>query len=250
MKHLKIKINTLEFQWEKILENIDFTLNSSDRISIVGCNGAWKTTLLKVLTWEIKNYDGGIENIWNMSLGYLHQIYSDDENKTVFEELETGFTDIKKLNQKIEEFEIQMKKDPENMDLIEKYTTLLDQFNNIWWHNYKNKIHWVANGMWILDLLDKKLIEVSGWQRTKIALAKVLLESPDILFLDEPTNFIDMAGVEWLESYLKNKWKWGYVIVSHDREFLDKTCNKTFEIQPKNGLTFYHSNYSEYVIER
>jgi ATPase subunit of ABC transporter with duplicated ATPase domains len=66
-----------------------------------------------------------------MSLGYLHQIYSDDENKTVFEELETGFTDIKKLNQKIEEFEIQMKKDPENMDLIEKYTTLLDQFNNI-----------------------------------------------------------------------------------------------------------------------
>ena len=145
MKHLKIKINTLEFQWEKILENIDFTLNSSDRISIVGCNGAWKTTLLKVLTWEIKNYDGGIENIWNMSLGYLHQIYSDDENKTVFEELETGFTDIKKLNQKIEEFEIQMKKDPENMDLIEKYTTLLDQFNNIWWHNYKNKIHWVAN---------------------------------------------------------------------------------------------------------
>lgn len=250
MKHLKIKINCLEFQWEKILEDIDFTLNSSDRISIVWCNGAWKTTLLKVLTWEIKNYDWAIENIWNISLGYLHQIYSDNENKTVFEELESGFTHIKEMEKDIQKVEIEMKEKTENMEVIEKYTLLLDQFNNIWWHEYKNKVHQVANGMWILDLLDKRLVEVSGWQRTKIALAKVLLESPDILFLDEPTNFIDMAGVEWLESYLKNKWKWWYVIVSHDREFLDKTCNKTFEIQPKNGLTFYHSNYSDYVVER
>lgn len=250
MKHLKIKINKLEFDWEEILKNIDFTLNRTDKISIVWSNWAWKTTLLKIITWEIKNYEWTVENIWNLSLWYLHQIYSDDENKIVREELKDWFQEIKKFEKKLEEVEKEMKENPNNMDAIENYTTLLEQFNNIWWHEYHNKIHQVANGIWILDLLDKKLIEVSWWQRTKIALAKVLLESPDILFLDEPTNFIDMAWVEWLESYLQNKWNWWYVIVSHDREFLDKTCDKTYEIQPKNWITYYHTNYSSYVIER
>lgn len=250
MKHLKIKINKLEFDWETILEDIDFTLNKNDRISVVGSNWSWKTTLLKILTWEITNYDWFVENVWNLSLWYLHQIYSDNEEKLVKEELKDWFLEIKKFEKKIEEAEGEMKNNPSNMDLIEKYTSLLDQYNNIGWHEYNNKIHQVANWMWILDLLDKKLIEISWWQRTKVALAKVLLESPDILFLDEPTNFIDMSWVEWLESYLQNKWKWGYVIVSHDREFLDKTCDKTFEIQAKNWITIYHSNYSEYVIER
>jgi len=104
--------------------------------------------------------------------------------------------------------------------------------------------------MGVLELLDKKLIEISGGQRTKVALAKVLLESPDILFLDEPTNFIDMASLEWLESYLQNKWNGGYIVVSHDREFLDKTCNTTLEIQPAKTPTLYHSDYSGYVVER
>ncbi len=250
MKHLKIKINKLEFEWETILKNIDFILNKNDRISIVWPNWSWKTTLLKILTWEIKNFDWYIENIWNLSLWYLHQIYTDNEEKLVKDELKDWFQKIKKLEHQIKEIEIKMNNDPSNMKIIEEYTSLLDQFNNIWWNEYNNKIHWVANWMWILDLLDKKLIEVSWWQRTKIAIAKVLLESPDILFLDEPTNFIDMAWVEWLESYLNNKWKWGYVIISHDREFLDKTCKKTYEVQPKTSINFYHTNYSWYVIER
>ena len=250
MKHLKIKINKLEFDWDIILENIDFTLNKTDKISIVGSNWSWKTTLLKILTWEITNYDWFVENIWNLSLWYLHQIYSDNEEKLVREELKDWFLEIIKFEKKIIKAEEDMKNNPNNMDLIEKYTSLLDQFNNIGWHDYNNKIHGVANWIWILDLLDKKLLEISWWQRTKVALAKVLLESPDILFLDEPTNFIDMWWVEWLESYLQNKWKWWYIIVSHDREFLDKTCNKTFEIQIKNWITYYHTNYSEYVTER
>jgi ATP-binding cassette subfamily F protein 3 len=138
----------------------------------------------------------------------------------------------------------------DNIELIEKYSSLLEQFNNIWGYDYDNKIHLVANWMDILDLLDKKLLEISWWQRTKISLAKILLQAPDILFLDEPTNFIDMAWVEWLESYLQNKWKWWYVIISHDREFLDKTCNKTIELQPNLPLEIYHVNYSWYLQER
>ena len=250
MKHLKIKINRLEFDGEYIFKDIDFTLNENDRVSIVWPNGSGKTSLLKVIIWENKNFDWFIENVGNLTLGYLHQIYSDNEEKTVRQELKEGFADIIEWEKKLKEIEKKMSKNPEDMQLIENYTSLLEQFNVIGWYDYNNKIHNVANGMWILSLLDKKLVEVSWGQRTKIALAKVLLESPDILFLDEPTNFIDMAWVEWLENYLKNKWKWGYVIISHDREFLDKTCAKTYELQPKLWLEYYHTNYSGYVAER
>lgn len=250
MKHLKIDIKSLEFNSETILKGINFTLNKNDKISIVWSNGAWKTTLLKILTGEIKNYEWNIDNVWNLSLWYLHQIYSDNEEKLVREELKEWFNQIMKIEGKINDIEKEMGKDPQNIEIIEEYTSLLEQFNNIWWHDYNNKIHWVANGIWILSLLDKKLVEVSWWQRTKIALAKILLESPDILFLDEPTNFIDMWSVEWLESFLQNKWKWWYIIISHDREFLDKTCNKTFEVQPGRSLTYYNTNYSNYLIER
>ncbi len=249
-KHLKIKIDSLDFDWETIIKGIDFTLNKNDRISIVWSNGAWKTTLLKVLTWEITNFNWNIENIWNLSLWYLHQIYSDNEEKLVRDELKEAFRDIIGMERKLAIFEKKMNIEPNNIKIIEEYTSLLEQFNNIWWHDFNNKIHGIANGIWILELLDKKLSQVSWWQRTKIALAKVLLESPDILFLDEPTNFIDMWSVEWLESFLQNKWKWWYVIISHDRQFLDKTCDKTFEVQPGKWITYYHSNYSNYLKER
>ena len=250
MKHLNIKIDKLEFKWETILKNIDFTLNKTDRISIVWPNWAWKTTLLKILTWEIKNFEWSIDNVWNLSLGYLHQVYGENETQSVREELRDGFSDIKEFEKNLTQIEEKMRQDPTNMEIIEEYTTALEQLQNIWWNDYENKIHGVANGMGILELLDKPLNEISWWQRTKVALAKVLLESPDILFLDEPTNFIDMKSVEWLESFLQNKWAWWYVIISHDREFLDKTCNKTYEVQPGRGLTFYHTNYTDYVYER
>ncbi len=250
MKHLKLNLKSLEFDWEVILKDIDLTLNRTDKISIVWSNWAWKTTLLKVLTWEIKNFTWSLDNIWNLTLWYLHQIYSDDENKLVREEFKDWFKDIIIKEKEIEKAEEIMNKNPNNIKLIEEYTSLLEQFNNIGWHDYNNKIHNIASWIWILDLLPKKLSEVSWWQRTKIALAKVLLQSPDILFLDEPTNFIDMWSVEWLESFLQNKRTGWYVIISHDREFLDKTCNKTYEVQPGRWLTYYHTNYSNYLKER
>ncbi len=250
MKHLKVKINSLEFNGEIILKDIDLTINKNDRISIVGQNWAWKTTLLKVLTWEINHYDWSIDNIWNLSIWYLKQVFVDDTEKKVRQELKEWLREIIKMEEKLDEIEKKMHNNPHDIETIEKYTSLLEQFNNIWWHDYNNRIHAVANGIWILDLLDRKISEVSWWQRTKIALAKVLLESPDLLFLDEPTNFIDMHSVEWLESFLQNKWKGWYVIISHDREFLDKTCSKTYEVQPKRWITYYHTNYSGYLIER
>lgn len=247
MQHLKIKIEKLEFQGDPVLKDIELTINRTDKISIVGPNGAGKTTLMKILTGELQDYTGFLENIWNLKFWYLHQIYSDNEEKLVRQELAEAFWEILDMDAKLKKLEEEMTEHPE---IIEEYTSLLEQFNNIGGYEYENKIHGVANGMGILELLDKKLVEISWWQRTKVALAKVLLESPDILFLDEPTNFIDMASVEWLESYLQNKWSWGYVIISHDREFLDKTCDKTLELQPQRAATMYHSGYTDYVVER
>lgn len=250
MKHLRIKIDKYEVEWNIILKDIDFILNENDKISLVWSNWVWKSTLLKIITWEIKDFDWFIENIWSLSIWYLTQIYTDDKEKTVRQEIKEWFKDIIIAEKELEEIEKLMALDSTNLEIIEKYTTFLETFNNIWWYNYNNQIHNVANGMWILHLLDKKLWEISGWERTKVALCKILVESPDILALDEPTNFIDMKSVEWLESYLQNKWGSGYFIISHDREFLDKTCDKTFELQPARALNFYHCNYSKYVQER
>lgn len=250
MKHLKIKIDKLEFVDETILKDIDFVINENDRICIVWNNGSGKTTLMKTILGEIPQFEWFIENVWNLTLWYLHQIYSDNEEKLVTEELKEWFWEIMEKERELKSLEEKMKENPEDMNLVEKYTVLLEQFSIIWWYDYNNRIHQVANGMWILDLLEKKLVEVSGGERTKIALAKILLESPDILFLDEPTNFIDIESVEWLESYLQNKWTGWYVIISHDREFLDKTCKKTYEVQPWRWLTYYHANYTNYVLQR
>ncbi len=248
MKHLKIKINKYEVDSNIILKDIEFTLNKDDRIAIVWWNWVWKTTLLKVITWEIKDFDWNIENIWWVSIWYLAQIYNDNENKTVYEELKDAFIDINKMETDLKRLEWLLEN--ADHDIMEEYSNKLEQFNNIWWYNYNSIINLVAGGLGITSLLKSKLTEISWWQRTKVALAKVLMLSPDMIFLDEPTNFIDMKSLEWLENYLQNRWKGWYLIISHDREFLDKTCDKTFELQPARAINFYYSNYSNYVTER
>jgi len=250
MKHLKINIDLYETNKKEILKNISFLVNERDRIAVVGGNGAGKTTLLKVLTGEITEFSGKVENIGSLSLGYLAQIYFDDEQKLVRLELKEAFLKILEIEKELDILEKQMSDNSWDTDVIEKYTQTLEYFNVMGWYDFENKISRVASWLGIEDLLDKKIVEVSGWQRTKIALAKILLESPDLLLLDEPTNFIDLASTEWLENYLKNTWKWGYIIISHDRDFLDKTCNKTYEILPARPLEFYNWNYSYYVKEK
>ncbi|MCT4617560.1 MAG: ATP-binding cassette domain-containing protein [Candidatus Gracilibacteria bacterium] len=250
MKHLRIKINKFEIDGHEILNDIDFVLNEKDKISIVGGNGVGKTTLLRILTGEITDFDGHLDNVGNLKIGYLSQIYSDNEDKLVREELKDAFTEINKMDEELSSLEEEMGNNPENMDLIEKYTEKIDIFNNIGGYNYNNTIHQVASGMGIFELLEKPLTQISGGQRTKVALAKILLEAPDILMLDEPTNFIDLNSVEWLENYLQTKWYGGYIIISHDREFLDKTCDKTYEMWPNRPINFYHTNYSGYLKER
>ena len=159
------------------MRDIDFILNENDSVALVWGNWVWKTTLMKIITWEITDFDWQIENVWNMSLWYLSQIYTDDENKTVRQEIKEWFKDIVKMEKILDEVEKEMSLNPENMEIIEKYTSTLEQFNNIWWYNYNNQIHNVANGMWILHLLEKKLTEISGWESKVIRFTLKELDS-------------------------------------------------------------------------
>ncbi len=246
MKHLNININSFERDGEIIIWNIHTIINESDRLSLIWRNGIWKSTLMKIISWQINEYDGWIDNTGAMSLGYLEQIHFIDENKTIRDELRDAFVDIRKLEKIIETEEQKMSETGEYI----AYTEAIEQFKLIGWYTYENEIERVARGIWIFQLLDNTLSWVSGWERTKIALAKILLSKPDFLLLDEPTNFIDLSSVEWLENYLEHTWKWGYLIVSHDREFLDRTCNITIEVLGSRGINIYSWNYTYSVEQR
>ena len=227
MNHLNIDITSYEIQGETILRDIQMIVNSDDRIAIVGANGAGKTTFLKILCGLIGEYTGSIENIGGISLGYLEQIHFMDESITVREDLRNAFTEIRQLEQVIASEEEKMLETGE----YEAYTEALDRFQLIGGYTYENEIDRVARGIGIWHILDKTLAEVSGGERTKIALVKILVSRPDFLLLDEPTNFIDLVSVEWLEKYLANTWKGGYMIISHDRAFLDATCEITMDVR-------------------
>jgi ATP-binding cassette, subfamily F, member 3 len=246
MNHLNIHIDAFEVDGETIIGNIHTIINATDRVAIVGPNGVGKSTFLKILSGQIEDYLWSIDNIGNISLGYLEQIHFLDEKITVRNELRNAFVELRKLEKIIEEEE-------ENLDRTgeyEKYSEAIERYKYLWGYTYENEIEKVARGIGIFHLLEKALSEVSWWERTKIALAKVLLSRPDFLLLDEPTNFIDLSSMEWLEKYLRETWKGGYMIVSHDREFLDETVRLVIEILGAKWIEITHGNYSDSVIEK
>ena len=246
MNHLNINIDTYEIDGEVIIGNIHIIINSTDRIAIVGPNGVGKSTFLKIISGGIRDYTGSIENIGGITIGYLEQIHFLDETKSIRDELKDAFTEIRNLEKIIQEEEKKLEETGE----FETYTDALEKYKILWGYVYENEIERVSRGIGIFHLLERKLSEVSGGERTKVALAKTLLSKPEFLLLDEPTNFIDLASVEWLEKYLEDTWKWGFAIVSHDREFLDQTVTKVIEITGERGIDIYPGNYSDSVIEK
>ena len=249
MNHIIVNIEKYEVRAKEILSEISCVINASDRIAIVWGNGVGKTTFMKILTGELADFDGSINNIGSLSLGYLSQIHFDTEDRMVRDDLRLAFREVREAEKSLDDAEIYMAEHPEDMDAIARYTEELDRFQMLGGYEVENRLERVARGIGIFELLERPIREVSGGQRTKIALAKVLLSAPDFLLLDEPTNFIDLQSVEWLEKYLIDTWKGGYMIISHDREFLDKTCDIVYEIVPWNPLQIYHGNYT-YSVEQ
>lgn len=249
MRHIRVNIGLFENNKKEILKDVNFILNEQDRIALVWPNWVGKTTLFKILSSEIKDFSGSIENMGTLTLWYLAQVHFDDESRTVRQELKLAFKDILEAEAELDRLELKMANSSDS-DVISEYSELIERFNNIWWYQYEFEIHRVANWLGIADLLENIISEVSWWQRTKIALAKTLLEKPDFLLLDEPTNFIDLTSTEWLEKYLCSTWKWWYLVISHDRDFLDKTCNTTYELTWPNPIRSFSWNYTYYVKEK
>lgn len=207
MRHIIVSINKYEVRGKEILSDISCVINSTDRIAVIGGNGVGKTTFMKILTGEIIEIDGKIDNIGSIGLGYLSQIHFDAEDRSVRDELRLAFSEVREAERILADAERNMTEHPEDMEAIGRYTEELDRFQMIGGYEVENRLERVARGIGIFELLGHSISGVSGGQRTKIALAKILLSAPEFLLLDEPTNFIDLQSVEWLEKYLIDTWK-------------------------------------------
>lgn len=237
-----------------ILEEINFTLNKSDRIAIVGRNGSGKTSLLKslvdndMLESGIGLDDLRIIKIGKPSIGYQEQHAFSNLDVTLLDEILKVYKDITNLENKIKKLEDKMISNATSETILE-YTDCIERYKLIGGYFYKKEYEVALNkfGFSSEDKM-KKLSEFSGGQRKKISFLKLLLSKPDILLLDEPTNHLDIVTVEWLEEYLSNYPK-ALVVISHDRMFLDKIVNKVYEIEYAT-LTLYKGNYSSYELQK
>ena len=235
-----------------ILDNLTFNINDGEKIGLIGPNGAGKSTLFKILTNQL-DYDSGELFIdKNKTLGYLSQHLSLIPTNTVLEELELVFHDLIKLEIKLNELEKALNQpyDPNNEDfhnkLIKDYSTFSEVYINRGGFTFRAEINKVLKGLGFDEKDTLTNIELlSGGQKTRVALCKLLLLKPDILLLDEPTNHLDLEAIEWLEEYLKS-YKGTIVLISHDRFFLDSITNKTLELVA-GKVTMYNGNYSSFV---
>lgn len=249
-----LNCNNIGFSYgtDTIIKNISFSLQENDKAGLVGVNGAGKSTLFKIITGELHQEEGDLFISKDLVLGYLRQNAALNTGNTLWEELLEVFDRLVSMEGTIKkiEKEISITTDQDKLDsLMKEYGKLTERFAYLGGFEYNSRIRGVLRGLGFLDSeFDSKVNILSGGQKTRLALAKVLLEEPDILLLDEPTNHLDIAAVEWLEDYLKS-YKKCLLIISHDRYFLDLVTNKTIEIENKTS-TFYNTNYSGYVKQK
>lgn len=233
-----------------ILEDVSFSVNKGDRIGIVGPNGAGKTTLLSILSGEAGPTTGNFYVRNGYTVGYLKQRNHFFSEGTVLREAEKTFTRFHEMEKEIHRLEEAIS-DHEHPDFnrnLEQYTALLEKYKEQGGYTYKSELKSVLRNMGFGESeYDKKISMLSGGERTRLAMACMLLKQPDILMLDEPTNHLDLRMLEWLEQYLK-AYKGTIIVVSHDRYFLDQLVNRIFEVSQCH-LTDYRGNYSEYLIK-
>lgn len=233
-----------------ILKNVSFKIEDKEKIAIIGVNGAGKTTLFKILAGET-DYDGGSLNwVKNCQVGYLSQHFDFDEQQTIYECMLSVFNHLIEMEETIHDLENQMSSQPEDLDLImRRYDDLMHTFQDLEGYSYKSKITGVLKGLGFTQKDYEKKIEVlSGGEKTRLSLGKLLLKEPDLLLLDEPTNHLDIDAITWLEGYLKSYRK-AVMIISHDRYFIDQVVSSIIEIE--NGKSvLYKGNYQYYATQK
>lgn len=237
---------------ETVLENITFNINDGEKVGLIGPNGAGKSTLFKILTGKMQQDDGELFIDKSKTLGYLAQHLSLNFSNTIYEEMLVVFQDLINIEKKLSKLEKLMDEpyDKNNQEyhnkLINDYTTYSELYTNRGGYIYKAEINRVLKGLgFIENAFNKKIELLSGGQKTRVALCKLLLTKPDILLLDEPTNHLDLDAIEWLEDYIKN-YKGTTILISHDRYFLDSVTSITMELI--NGhINFYNGNYTNFI---
>jgi len=238
------------FGADLIFENITLDIKQGEKIGVVGKNGVGKTTLMKIIVNEEYQDDGDIYIRSGSRVGYLEQIPDYDDSINGMDILYLAFTHLYKIKDEMKELEDRLKNAGEGNHerLIKIYGKLEEKYELKGGYQIDEKLSKVIGGLGIQELVKRKFNTLSGGEKTKIILGKVLLEEPDILLLDEPTNHLDMSSVEWLQTYLA-EYKGAVMLISHDRYFLDSIAEKIIEITP-NEAQIYYGNYSYYVVEK
>ena len=230
-----------------IVQGISAVVNENDRIGIIGENGAGKTTLLNMLMGILENDEGDIIVADNVTIGYLKQSDGLNPNNTLYKEMETVFAESFKAIKELEIVEKMLAIDPDDAQLVEKYHNLQNVIYSKDGYNTDFQIKKMLNGMGFTEAEHSKMVGVlSGGERTRLNLAKLLLENPDVLILDEPTNHLDFDTLTWLEDYLSG-YKGAIITVSHDRFFLDKLVKRIWEVED-TFMYEYKGNYSAFSV--
>lgn len=245
-----LQANKIErsFAGEVLFDNINLQVDERDRIALVGKNGAGKSTLLKILVGEEELTSGEINKKKDISLSYLAQDSRFESENTIYDEMLHVFDDLRRTEKQLRQMELEMgEKSGEDLDkLMSDYDRLSENFRQAGGFTYEADIRAILNGFKFDESTwQMKIAELSGGQNTRLALAKMLLEKPNLLVLDEPTNHLDIETIAWLENYLVN-YSGALIIVSHDRYFLDKVATITLDLT-KHSLDRYVGNYSRFV---
>ena len=240
------------FGIDSILENVNFTVNEYDKIGIIGVNGTGKTTLFKIIS-GIYGYDSGdIYTSKDCEIGYLEQNTNFHSENTILEEVLEVFKDVIEMEKYLRDLEHKISEESSNTNsttlekLMNEYSNKLEAFSDMNGYGYKSEAKGVLKGLGFNDEdMDKPISILSGGEKTRVLLGKLLLKKPTLLLLDEPTNHLDSEAIEWLEVFLK-QYKGTVILISHDRYFLDQVVNRIFEIHNKK-LKTYNGNYSDFI---
>ena len=234
-----------------VLKEVSFHLEDYDKAAIVGLNGAGKTTLLRIIVGEMTPDHGLVTLSKDKTIGYLAQDQAVSSQNTIYEELLTAKSDVIEMESRIRSLELSMKQASgrELEELMETYTRLTHSFELANGYAYQSEVTGILKGLGFMEEeFSKKISTLSGGQKTRVALGKLLLQKPDLIILDEPTNHLDLNSIAWLETYLLN-YKGAVLIVSHDRYFLDRIAGKIIEIDQTKATTFL-GNYSDYAVKK
>jgi ATP-binding cassette subfamily F protein 3 len=238
------------FGADTILDEISLTINEYEKVALIGLNGSGKTTLLNILTSQMEYDSGSFYLNNNKRIGYLKQSDSIKSTKTIYDTVQEVFSDILLLESEIRSLESSMTlyaSQPDKLEpLLEEYSLKNERFEKLEGYGFKSRIKGVLFGLGFNESeFDLEMNQLSGGQKSRVMLAKLLLSSPDILMLDEPTNHLDISSIEWIEKYIKD-FKGTVLLISHDRYFLDKVINKTLFLNDRKIKT-YDGNYSYFI---